>query len=59
MNFLLFAVLYIAWMVFYNLTAEHMAVDVSIDFRSSNAFMPQHALDGPQVGTSFQQVSSK
>ena len=46
MNFLLFAVLYIAWMVFYNLTAEHMAVDVSIDFRSSNAFMPQHGLNG-------------
>ena len=46
MNSFFFSIFYVTRMVFYNLAAEHMAVNMRIDFRSSNAFMPQHTLDG-------------
>lgn len=59
MNFFLFSVFYVAWMVLYNLTAEHVTVDVGIYFRGGDAFVPQHALDGAQVGAAFQQVGGE
>lgn len=59
MNFLFLAVFDVAWMVLYDFTAEHLAVYMGIDFRRGNALVAQHALDGSQVGASFQQVGSK
>lgn len=59
MNFLFLAVFDVAWMVLYDFTAEHLAVYMGIDFRRGNALVAQHALDGSQVGTSFQQVGGK
>src|SRR5689334_15251930 len=36
-----------------------LSVEVSIDLCSGNAFMPQHLLDGSQVGAAFYQVGGK
>ncbi len=43
----------VAWMMFYDFTSQHIAVDVGVDFGSRNRLMPQHALDSPQIGASF------
>ena len=59
MNFLLLAIFDVTRMVLYDFAAEHLAVYVGIDFRRGNALVAQHALDGSQVGTSFQQVGGK
>ena len=37
-------------------TAQHIAVDMRVNFRSCNGLMPQHTLDCAQVGTTFKQV---
>ena len=46
-------------MVFQNLFAEELPVDMRIDFGGSNFLMSQHLLDGAQVGSAFQQVCGK
>ena len=42
-----------------NLVAQCRAVDVHINFGSLDALVPQHLLDGTQVGPSLKQMSSK
>ena len=46
-------------MVFDNLTAQEVLVEVEVDFGSGNAFVPQHLLYGTQVGTILEQVRGK
>ena len=36
-----------------------MSVHVGVDFGGSDTFMPQHTLDGTQIGATFQQVSGE
>ena len=42
-----------------DLLPEKFPVDMCVDFRRSDGFVPEHRLDGPQVGPSFQQVGGK
>ena len=39
--------------------SQKFAVEMRVNFRGCNAFMTQHFLHGPQVRTSFDQVSGK
>ena len=41
-------------MVFDDFTPQHVAVDVGVDFRSADAFVAEHGLDGTEVGTPFE-----
>ena len=52
-GFFFLSVFDVAWMMFYDFTSQHIAVDVGVDFGSRNRLMPQHALDSPQIGASF------
>ena len=45
--------------VLQNLISKKAAINVGIDFGSTNAFVPQHGLDGAQVGSALQQVGGK
>jgi len=51
-----FSVFFVTWMVFNDFTTQSVAVDVCVNFSRSDAFMPQHALNGSEVGTPFQQM---
>ena len=42
-----------------NFLPQTATVEVRVDFRGTDTLMSQHALDGPQVGSSFQQVGGK
>ena len=42
-----------------NLLAEHIPVDMGIDFGGPDAFVPQHGLDSTQVGSAFQEVGGE
>ena len=46
-------------MMLQNFLAEHIAVDVGVDFGCFDAFMSQHGLDSTQVGSAFQQMSGE
>ena len=46
-------------MVFDDFTTQHVAVDVGVDFRSADAFVPEHGLDGTEVGTPFKQMGGE
>ena len=59
MNFPLFAVLYIAGMMFYDFTAQSVPVNMCVNFCCSDRFVAQHTLYGAQVGSSFKQVGGK
>ena len=59
MNFSLFAVLYIAGMMFYDFTAQSVPVNMCVNFCCSDRFVAQHTLYGAQVGSSFKQVGGK
>ena len=59
MKFAFFSELDIPRMVLNDFAAQHIAVNMRIYLRSCNGFMPQHALDCPQVGSTFQQVRGK
>lgn len=59
MNFPLFAVLYIAGMMFYDFTAQSVPVNMCVNFCCSDRFVTQHTLYGAQVGASFKQVGGK
>ena len=59
MNFPLFAVLYIAGMMFYDFTALSVPVNMCVNFCCSDRFVTQHTLYGAQVGASFKQVGGK
>lgn len=54
-----FPVFDIARMMLDDFASQHIAVDVCVDFGCSNRFVSQHALDGTQVGSAFQQVGCK
>ena len=43
----------------HDFASQHVAVNVHIDFCSRYAFVPQHTLNGPKVGPSFEQMRSK
>ncbi len=49
-----FPVLDISWMMFNDLTAKHITVDVRVDFGCSNRLMSEHTLNGSQIGSTFQ-----
>lgn len=49
----------IAGMMFQDLLAERLAVDMRIDLGSRDFLVAEHLLDGPQVGAAFQQVRGK
>ena len=38
---------------------QMLAVYMHVHFRSGNALVPQHLLDGPEVGTIFQEMGGK
>ena len=46
-------------MVLENLGAEHVAVDVHVDFGGAYAFVAEHSLNGTEVGSTFEQVGGK
>lgn len=52
-------ILDVAGMVLDDFAAQHGAVDMRVDFGGGDALVPQHALDGPQVGASLEQVGGK
>ena len=56
---MLFPVLYVAWMVFYDFATQHIAVNVRVNFCCRYRFVSQHTLNGAQVGASLKQVSGK
>ena len=56
---MLFSIFYIARMVLYDFTSQHVPVDVCINFRSGDGLVSQHTLDGPQIGSAFQQVGGE
>ena len=43
----LFSVLDVPWMVFNDLTPQHIPVDMGINFGRCDGLMSEHALDGP------------
>ena len=49
-----FPVLDISGMMFNDLTAKHITVDMRVDFGCSNILMSEHALNSPQIGSAFQ-----
>ena len=53
------AVLDASGVVLYDFAAQLVAVDMRIDFGGGDGLVPQHALDGAQVGPSFQQVGGE
>ena len=53
-GFFFFPVLDISRVMLNNLTTKHVAVNVCIDFRCRNRFMSEHALNGSQIGSTFQ-----
>ena len=55
----LFSVLDVSWMVFNDLTPQHIPVDMGINFGSSDGLVSQHTLYGTQVCASFQQVGGE
>ncbi len=59
MNFWLFAVLYIAGMMFYDFAAQCVPVNMCVNFCCSDRFVAQHTLYGARVGSSFKQVGGK
>ena len=46
-------------MVFQNLSSEGCGIHMGIDFRGGNMLMPQHGLDGTQVGSALKQCRCK
>lgn len=52
----LFSELNVPGMVLNDFTAQHLAVDMRINFRGCNGLMTQHTLDGTEVGATFEQV---
>ena len=59
MNSLLFAVFYIARVVFYDFATQHIAVYMCVNFCCCNGFVSQHTLYGAEVGTPFQKMGGK
>ena len=55
----LFSVLDVPWMVFNDLTPQHIPVDMGINFGCCDGLVSQHTLYGTQVRASFQQVGSE
>ena len=55
----LFSVLDVPWMVFNDLTPQHIPVDMGINFGCCDGFVSQHTLYGTQVRASFQQVGGE
>ena len=51
-----FSELNVPGMVLNDFTAQHLAVDMRINFRGCNGLMTQHTLDGTEVGATFEQV---
>ena len=43
----------------YNLGAQTVCIDVGVYLCSANIFVPEHALDHPQVGPALEQMSCK
>ena len=39
--------------------AEEFSVDVGVDFGGSDGFVAEHFLDGPEVGTAFDEVGGE
>lgn len=54
-----FPVFYVARVMFYDFTAEHVTVDVRIDFGGCYGFVPQHTLYSAQIGPAFEQVGGE
>lgn len=52
-------VLHVAWVVLENLVAELRTVDVHIDFGCGDALVPQHLLNGAQIGSTLKQMGGK
>ena len=50
---------FVSWVMFDDFTPQTMGVHVGVYFGGSDAFMSQHALDGTQVGSAFQQVGGE
>ena len=46
-------------MMLYNLGAQTVCIDVGVYLGSANIFVPEHALDHPQVGPALEQMSCK
>lgn len=59
MNPLLFAVFYVTGMMFYDFTAQSVAVDMRVNFCCSDGLVAEHTLYGAEVGSSFDQVGGK
>lgn len=55
----LFSVLDVPWMMFNDLTPQHIPVDMGINFGCCDGLVSQHTLYGTQVRASFQQVGSE
>src|SRR3712207_1135558 len=43
-------------MMLYDFTAQHFTIDVRINLCCCDGFMPEHTLDGTQIGPSFEQM---
>ena len=49
-----FPVLDISGMMFNDLTAKHITVDMRVDLGGRSSLMNEHALNSPQIGSAFQ-----
>ena len=51
--------LYVSWVMLQNLFSQMRAVYMHIDFRCADVFVPEHGLDGSEVGSPLQQMGGK
>ena len=56
---MLFPILYVAGMVFYDFATQHVAVNVCVNFCCRYRFVSQHTLYGAQVGASLEEMGGK
>lgn len=54
-----FMIFYVSWVVCYDFFAKFAPVDMSVDFGCGNAFVAEHLLNCPQVGSALKQVGGE
>ena len=54
-----FSVEVVARMFVNDFGAQECHIDVRVDFGGENAFVPEHLLNSPQIGTAFEQMCGK
>ena len=54
-----FSIFPVSGMMFDDFTSQATPVDVGVNLCGTDAFVSQHALDGPKIGASFQQMSGE